>query len=500
MDEQKQITTDADNEYRASSEVGSSRVGVKVKMSKAEKIEKFDSSEVTASLDYHLTDMGNGQRLALYYGDKLRFLWDADQWLFWDGRRWSRESGKEGVARLCKKTAIRIYSEVSLLESRTDREQFAKWAIRSESEGKEQAMANMARSEKPISTYSKYFDTDPMQFNSGNWVIDLTNGSVTPQHPEHNLTKLGGCEFDETAICPTWDRCVAEWMDGDEEKVKYLQMILGYCLTGDISARIFPIFHGQGFNGKSKCLDAICEILGDYATLGAEDLLTEKKIGQHPTDIMKLQGRRLVVVDESKKNMMLRTSLVKRMTGDTQLTGRFMRQDFQDFNITHKLILMTQNLPIIKETADAIWDRVHLLRWNRQFDEDERDVDLPDKLRKEYSGILNWLIQGCLNWQKAGRRITRPNAVKQAGLEYRAESDPLDDFMQAKCEFNPRATTTVKALDDEYKSWCQSENIKWILSKRNFNDYLRERGCEKKNVWSNGNAVKCWIGIGIQEN
>ena len=311
---------------------------------------------------------------------------------------------------------------------------------------------------------------------------------------------MGGCEFDEAVTCPVWDKCVSEWMESNEQKVEYLQTILGYCLTGDVSARLFPIFHGQGFNGKSKCLETLAEILGDYATLGDENLLAEKKYSTHPTDIMKLQGKRLVVVDETKKNMNLRTSLVKRMTGDTQLTGRLMRQDFQDFTITHKLILMTQNLPIITETADAIWDRVHLLRWNRQFSEDERDTGLQDKLRREYSGILNWLIKGCIRWRESDKKIRRPESVQMAGDEYRAESDPLDDFMTTKCEINRRLTTPVKIIKDAYKEWCISENIKWIVSKRNFNDYLRERGCEQKLIRLQEKVCKCWVGIGLREN
>jgi putative DNA primase/helicase len=285
---------------------------------------------------------------------------------------------------------------------------------------------------------------------------------------------------------------------GGDDKVKYLQKILGYCLTGDISARMFPIFHGPGFNGKSVCVNAVCEILGDYATLGSEDLLAEKKVSQHPTDIMKLKGRRLVLVDETKKNMRLRTSLVKRMTGDAELTGRFMRQDFQDFKITHKLILMTQNLPIIDETADAIWDRVHLLRWDRQFDEDERDPELADKLRLEYPGILNWLLKGCLEWQKT-KKIERPESVKLAGMEYRADSDPLDDFIEAKCVMGKRYKTTVSAINRAYQEWAEAEKIKYTVSRRNFNDYLRERGCEQGQIKINGYNNKCWNGICLRD-
>ncbi len=453
----------------------------------------------TESNLYNDTDIGNGKRLVFFHGDKLRYLWDTGQWLFFDDHRWNKESGREKLEELAKVTSLKIYDETKTRETKHEREQAAKWAFKSEAEARLKAMENMARSEKPISTYSKFFDVDPMQFNSQDWLIDLKTGNVTKQQPEQNLTQIGGCKFDENATCPTWDKCVDEWMEGDAEKVKYLQTILGYCLTGDISARLFPIFHGHGFNGKSKCLDALKEIMGDYATLGSEDLLTEKKFSQHPTDIMKLKGRRLVLVDESKSNMRLRTSLVKRMTGDTELTGRYMRQDFSDFKITHKLILMTQNLPVIIETADAIWDRVHLLKWNHQFVGEERDCDLAVKLRQEYPGILNWLIKGCLNWQKT-RKIEKPNSVKMAGNEYQAESDPLNDFIEAKCLYGQRLTTKVSALKQVYKEWAETEKIKWTMSSKNFNEYFRERGCEQKPLREGNKVDKYWFGIGLSEN
>jgi putative DNA primase/helicase len=447
---------------------------------------------------YHDTDLGNGIRFAQHCGDYLRYLWDTGQWLFWDGHRWNVETGREQAGSLAKKTVLKIYDEIKSRPTKHERDQAARWAVKSEADARLKAMISQSRDEQPISAYSRDFDTDLMRFNSQNWYINLKRRGVFPQHPEHNVTKIGGCKFDETAKCPLWDKCVKEWMGGDD-KVKYLQIILGYCLTGDTSARLFPIFHGPGFNGKSVCVNAVCEILGDYATLGSEDLLAERKMPQHPTDIMKLKGKRLVLVDETKKNMRLRTSLVKRMTGDAELTGRLMRQDFTDFKITHKLILMTQNLPIINETSDAIWDRVHLLRWDRQFNEEERDLQLTEKLKAEYPGILNWLIKGCLEWQKT-KKIIRPESVRQAGFEYRADSDPLGEFIEAKCTLDPRLSTTVKAMKNCYLNWAESENVKYTISSRNFNEYLRERGCDQKQMTKFGNSAKYWQGIGLQSD
>lgn len=85
---------------------------------------------------------------------------------------------------------------------------------------------------------------------------------------------------------------------------------------------------------------------------------------------------RLVTASETPKNMKLRVDLLKSMTGDAVLKGRFMRQDFFEFNITHKLIMATQNLPLIDETTDAIWDRVHKVPWTVRISLEKQNTHL----------------------------------------------------------------------------------------------------------------------------
>ena len=450
-----------------------------------------------AALECHLTDVGNGKRLAIHFGDRLRYCHDTGAWLYFDGKRWDAKTGNEAAKRYAKDTAKSLLDEAKLKETAHERELTAKWAISSERDARINAMLSMAQSEKPISDYMENFDVDTYAFNCENGVVNLKNFSLLPHMPEFNLTKLAGVKFDETATCPVWDRCVKEWMDGDEEKVGYLQRILGMCLTGDTSARIFPIFYGSGFNGKSKCLDAVMEIMGDYATLGSEELLAEKKFSQHPCDIADLKGRRLVVVDETRKGMKLRTALVKRMTGDQKLKGRLMRQNFEQFNVTHKTIMMTQNLPIINETADAIWDRVHLLKWTVQFPPEKRDPKLMEKFRLEYSGILNWLLEGCKRWQKDGYIVKRPESVETATQQYRKESDQLAEFIEDRCEIGDKYTTTVRAMRDAYEQWVK-EKDRYKVSPQNLNAYLREQGAETKVIRHGDKTPMCWTGIGLK--
>ena len=463
-----------------------------------------EERKVKASL-LHLNDTGNAERLAIYYGEKLRYCWDSNEWLFWDGKRWNSKLGREGTRQCAKKTARKILEEANIKEATKERADTAKWAFQSEQESRLNAMISLARSEKPIAAYKEDFDKDLYLLNCKNGVVNLKTGGLTPHLQDLMITRLANVPFEEDAICQVWLKCLDTWMNGDEAKIDYLKRMLGMCLTGDICARAFPIFYGGGFNGKSSCLDTVTEILGDYASIGMESLLEQKTLPQHPCDIADLAGKRLIVVDETKENMRLRTALVKRMTGDRKLRGRFMRQNPFGFNTTHKTIMMTQHLPIITETADAIWDRVHLLNWPVRISEEERDPHLIDKLKEEYSGILNWLICGCIKWQQDGYVLKLPESVESATQQYREESDPLGDFIEDCCDIAPHFFVPVKELNRAYNLWCRDTDVKFSLGKRQFNEKLRIRGCKSKptryqNEVGTGQFDKCWHGITLIDN
>jgi putative DNA primase/helicase len=128
----------------------------------------------------------------------------------------------------------------------------------------------------------------------------------------------------------------------------------------------------------------------------------QKAISVHATELAGLLSKRFVIASETKKGMILKTSLVKAMTGDQRMTARFMRQDYFEFQPTHKIILVTQNLPNIDESSDAIWDRVHKMGWNVRIPDGKQNTHLLEDLKEEWTGILRWAIEGCLKWQKDG--------------------------------------------------------------------------------------------------
>ena len=84
----------------------------------------------------------------------------------------------------------------------------------------------------------------------------------------------------------------------------------------------------------------------------------------------------------------------------------------------------------------GFWERVHLLPFERSFvdrepeAEHERlaDKSMPEKLKAEASGVLEWLVRGCLRWQRDG--LNPPEKVRAATEEYRRNEDLLADFLQ----------------------------------------------------------------------
>ena len=83
----------------------------------------------------------------------------------------------------------------------------------------------------------------------------------------------------------------------------YLQRIFGYALTGLTTEQCFFIFHGIGSNGKSTILNAILDLLGEYADASRpETFMIKRHDGGIPNDVAALTGVRYVVSLESEKD------------------------------------------------------------------------------------------------------------------------------------------------------------------------------------------------------
>jgi P4 family phage/plasmid primase-like protien len=427
---------------------------------------------------FHLTDMGNAERLVHRFGADLRYCYPWGRWIVWDGTRWIPDTSGR-VHAVAKETVRGIYKEAAKAGDDQSRKAISRHATASESETRVKSMAELAKPDLPVSLDD--LDADPYLLNVPNGTLDLRSGELRPHARAGMITKLAPVEYDPDAAAPAWTAFLERILP-DPEVRRFVQLAAGYSLTGDVSEQVLFIPYGVGANGKSTLLNILLEVLGDYAKQAAPDLLIAKK-GAHPTELADLFGARMVASMEVEEGRRLAESLVKQLTGGDKIRARRMRQDFWEFWPTHKAWMATNHRPEIRGVDNAIWRRIRLIPFTEIIPKEEQDRRLMDKLRAELPGILAWAVRGCLDWQREG--LEAPDQVRKATGEYRAEMDVLGGFLEECCELRQDYKELASEVYKAYQEWC-SDSGEREVTRRQLTKKLEERGYPSKRSGPNG--------------
>ncbi len=439
---------------------------------------------------------GNADRFVHLFGRDVHWCEDRGKWYVWDGRVWKPDALRE-VNRLGELT-IR-----ALFEEGVGDEAGLAWATKCNRDAKPaREMIEVLKHRTAISI--NQLDCHPWLLGVDNGVVDLRTGKLLPHDRKYLITVLCPISFDPAAGCPRWLQFLDEIMAAKQAMIDALQRLAGYCLTGDISVQVLLIFFGTGANGKNVFLDTIMGIMGPHAAEAPEGLVTIRRNEEHPTEIADLYGKRLVVASETEEGKKMRMGLVKKMTGNKYLKGRFMRQDFFQFERTHKTILVTNNRPIVSETSNAVWRRLRLIPFAVTIPEEQQDKHLTDKLIAEWPGILAWMVRGCLDWQQRQCDLALPDEVHEATEAYRDDSDLVADFIVERCvDWRDHQDQKMRAPKDRvytaYSNWCRDIGED-ALDRTEFNNRMRGHGFVDKTGKMPGErkAQKCWFHLTLK--
>lgn len=230
--------------------------------------------------------------------------------------------------------------------------------------------------------------------------------------------------------CPKWLSFLHGATGGDHELVRFLQQIAGYSLTGLTTEHALFFIYGGGGNGKSVFIDTLTRIAGEYAQTAAMTTFERQDNSSIPADLAMLDGARLVTASETEEGRPWAEARIKQMTGGDPITARFMRQNFFTFTPRFKLVIVGNHKPVLKSVDDAMKRRFNIIPFT--IKPQKPDKELSKKLEAEYPGILQWAIEGCLDWQKNG--LIRPKSVTIATNKYFAEQNVLQQWMDQFCE------------------------------------------------------------------
>jgi putative DNA primase/helicase len=443
----------------------------------------------------HLTDLGNAQRLVEFHGDDLRYVAAWRKWLVWDGTRWAVDDTGE-VYRRAEEAVRLMYREASLMQDSGDRKKLSGWARQSEAKKRIDNMIALAQFQPGIAITPDDLDNDIWLLNAQNGTVDLRTGHLRTHNRDDLITKLAPVHYDPNAECPTF-KAFLERVLPSEDLRRFVQRAVGYSLTGDVSERALFILHGTGKNGKSTLLETIRAALGDYALQTPAETLMAKSAGGIPNDVARLKGSRFVSASETEAGHRLAESTVKQLTGNDTISARFMRAEWFDFRPTHKIFLATNHRPEIRGTDNAIWDRIKLVPFDVRIPASEQDPRLLETPKGELPGILRWAVEGCIEWQRGG--LEPPVEVQMATDTYRADMDPLAQFIDDCLVYSRDAVTPSSLIWNRYLSWAE-ENYERPVNRRIFTDRLKaEDGFEplEQSVWVGGKKQRAWKGVDV---
>ena len=239
--------------------------------------------------------------------------------------------------------------------------------------------------------------------------------------------------------------------DGDVELIGFMQRALGYVLTGSVREQVLFFLHGLGANGKSVFVTIMRSILNEYSSSVPMDALTVTSYQQHPTELTDLRGARFASAIETESRRRWAEARIKALTGGDAIKARRMRQDFFEFQPTHKLFVCGNHRPRLGGMRrQAIRRRFLMIPFDVTIPKEQRDQELPNKIiAAELPAILSWAVEGCIEWQRIG--LAPPARVMAATDEYLASQEFLAQWIAECCITGPNESAANRELFADWK-------------------------------------------------
>jgi putative DNA primase/helicase len=421
-------------------------------------------------------------RFSRRHGDELRYVAEHGRWMMYDGARWQPEKTLlvfDRAREICREAGAECPEK-----DKATRQRLASKATRA-------AVENMAQSDRRHAATSEQWDADPWLLNTPLGTLDLRTGVMRPHFREDFLTKI--TTVAPAGECPLWREFLERITARRPDLQDFLQRMAGYALTGSTREHAIFFSYGTGANGKSVFLNTLSGVLGDYAQTAPAATFTQRAHEQHPADLASLRGARLVVASEIEDGARWAESRIKSLTGGDRIAARFMRQDFFEFTPEFKLLICGNHKPGLRSVDEAIRRRLHLIPFTVTIPEGERDLQLTEKLRAEFPGILQWAIDGCLAWQCDG--LNPPACVRAATDEYLAAEDRIALWLDDCCVLDRRCWSANGSLFESFGQWCERTGEQPGSQKR-FSQALEDRNFEPRRT----NRARGFDGIGLRDD
>lgn len=263
-----------------------------------------------------------------------------------------------------------------------------------------------------------------------NVLLNAETGETQDFSPDVNIMYCLDYDYDKDADCPMWQKFLSEVLP-NPELIQILQEYLGLLFVDRSKLKLenMLVLFGSGSNGKSVVYETISGILG------------EKNVSFYPMEELTrgtTKAYNLAAIDGKVLNYCSELD-PKDFSGNTMknlISGEAIpaREIYKKPVLLKSIPLFICNANELPETADksyGFFRRLLIVPFEVTIKVADQDIELSVKLKKEYSGILNWILKGRERILKQDCKFTDVNSIHKVKESYRRVQDSVYGFIKA---------------------------------------------------------------------
>jgi len=522
-------------------------IGSLVKWAKQDNEELFDEVKRNSVSDLVDKSVKNGSDadyliakvIHKYFENEFISVNVRDQWYYFNGTRWEKTVEGTKLRMAIHEKVYNIYTEYEKVYSKLKQEALDNAESDDERKDIQEGRSKEGRWLKNIlnikmkllkdsyvttlmnslrnlfykKDVAELFDANVNLLGFENGVVDLKEGILREGRPEDYLTMSTGYELSigeerlpikVKDLSSAMEENIANYDILKRHLLEFLKQIvpidevrdytlrfLSKCLSGENRDEGFYIWTGSGGNGKSKLIELMQLVLGNYAGGLPVSLITSKRSSSNSAtpEMERTKGLRFVVMQEPEANENINIGLMKELTGNDKIIARGLFKDPIEFIPQFKLLLMCNDLPSIPSNDDGTWRRLEVVDFISRFIDDvnqvnpsknvfKRDKTLRAKLQAWPQVFLAILLEEWLKYDKEG--ITVPKQVNNKTKAYRNDNDIVGQWIDQCCEVGDnlvdedgieRAPGDYENLYFLFTEWCKKQGYK-VQDKKKTKDDL----------------------------
>ena len=303
------------------------------------------------------------------------------------------------------------------------------------------------------------FDSNPDIVNFSNGLLNIKTREFKEHTSDYYSTNQLAYDYDSNDKCPSFEAFLYDVFEGDEERVRLMQQILGYIWLKDVKIQKGFIFLGNGSNGKSV-VASLMQHLYSRESLCSTPLSTiEKRFG-----LQEMPGKLLNVSSENEFEKEFNTENFKKLTSGDLMSVETKYQASYTTTLYAKLVILLNRLMDSDDTSDGYFRRLVIIPFNRRYYELKQgeqpkegisymDVHLVDKLVAELPGIFNFSLEGLHDLMSHDYQLVSSSACDAVLEEYKKRQNPVMTFIEDCIEYEPGRRIRRPDIKPAYAEW-----------------------------------------------